>query len=137
MFCGVTSGAILFVYDHKKGARLIWVNFLDIWLVGLLILNVPVNNFSVMLGWSHRFLGITGYYQYFWKVNAPCSRTQHGLTRVGLEPPTLDPESEALTTRPPRSPLDILDQQFGEQPAYRRIDESVIRLYCYDLHVRT
>ena len=37
----------------------------------------------------------------------PCSRTQHGLTRVGLEPPTsrpLYPESEALTTRSPRSP---------------------------------
>ena len=29
------------------------------WLVGCLILNVPVNNFSVILGRSHRFLGIT------------------------------------------------------------------------------
>ena len=29
------------------------------WLDSLLILNVPVNNFSVMLGRSHRFLGIT------------------------------------------------------------------------------
>ena len=28
------------------------------WLVGWLILNVPVNNFSVM-GWSHHFLGVT------------------------------------------------------------------------------
>ena len=28
-------------------------------LVGWLILNVPVNNFSVMLARSHRFLGIT------------------------------------------------------------------------------
>ena len=28
------------------------------------------------------------YYQYFWEVNVPCSRTQHGLTRVGLERPT-------------------------------------------------
>ena len=28
------------------------------WLVDF-ILNVPVNNFSVMLGQSHRFLGIT------------------------------------------------------------------------------
>ena len=34
----------------------------------------------------------------------PCSRTQHGLTRVGLEPRPMDQESEALTTRPPRSP---------------------------------
>ena len=38
-----------------------------------------------MLGRSHRFLGITST---FWGVNVPCSRTQHGLTRVGLEPPT-------------------------------------------------
>ena len=38
-----------------------------------------------MLGRSHRFLGITST---FWVVNGPCSRTQHGLTRVGLEPPT-------------------------------------------------
>ena len=62
-----------------------------------MILNVPVNNFSVML-----VLGITST---FWGVNVPCSRTQHGLTRVGLEPRPLDPESEALTTRPPRSPF--------------------------------
>ena len=33
----------------------------------------------------------------------PCSRTQHSLTGVGLNPRPLDPESEALTTRPPRS----------------------------------
>ena len=38
-----------------------------------------------MLGRSHRFLGITST---FWGVNVPCARTQHGLTRVGLEPPT-------------------------------------------------
>ena len=31
---------------------------------------------------------LPGYCQYFWGVNVPCSRTQHGLTRVGLEPPT-------------------------------------------------
>ena len=30
---------------------------------------------------------LPGYYQYFWRVNAPCSRTQHGLTRVGLKSP--------------------------------------------------
>ena len=27
---------------------------------------------------------LPGYYQYFWGLNVPCSRTQHGLTRVGL-----------------------------------------------------
>ena len=51
-----------------------------------------------MLGRSHRFLDITST---FWGVNVPCSRTQHGLTRMGLEPPTSG--SGALTTRPPRS----------------------------------
>ena len=38
-----------------------------------------------MLGRSHRFLGITST---LGGVNVPCSRTQHGLTRVGLEPPS-------------------------------------------------
>ena len=28
---------------------------------------------------------LPGYYQYFWGVNVPCSRTQNGLTRVGLK----------------------------------------------------
>ena len=32
---------------------------------------------------------LPGYYHYFWGVNVPCSRTQHGLIRVGLEPPDL------------------------------------------------
>ena len=45
----------------------------------------PGKQFLVMLGRGHRFLGITST---FWGVNVPCSRTQHGLTRVGLEPPT-------------------------------------------------
>ena len=40
-----------------------------------LMLNVPVNNFSVMLGRSHSFLDITST---FWGVNMSCSRTQHG-----------------------------------------------------------
>ena len=34
-------------------------------------LYVPVNNFSVMLGRSHCFLGITST---FWEVNVSCSR---------------------------------------------------------------
>ena len=38
-------------------------------------LYVPVNNFSVISGWSHRFLGITST---FWEVNVSCSRIQHG-----------------------------------------------------------
>ena len=38
-------------------------------------LYIPVNNFSVMLGWSHRFEGITSTY---WEVNVSCSRIKHG-----------------------------------------------------------
>ena len=40
-----------------------------------LVLNFPVNNFSVMLGRRHHYLGITST---FWGVNMSCSRTQHG-----------------------------------------------------------
>ena len=39
------------------------------------LLNVPVNNLSVMSGRSHRFLGITST---FWEVNVSCSRPQNG-----------------------------------------------------------
>ena len=46
------------------------------WLVGLR-LYTPVNNFSVMSGRSHRFLGITSTCT-FWKVNVSCLRIQHG-----------------------------------------------------------
>ena len=47
------------------------------------MLNVPGNNFSVMLVWSHRFLGITSTFFFFFfffggGVNMSCSRTQHG-----------------------------------------------------------
>ena len=40
-------------------------------------LYIPVNNFSVMLGRSHRFLGIS-ITSTFWDVNVSCSRIQHG-----------------------------------------------------------
>ena len=39
-----------------------------------LLFNVPVNNFSVMLGRSHCFLGL---YQYFGELKLSCSRTLH------------------------------------------------------------
>ena len=38
-------------------------------------LYVPFNNFSVMSGRSHRFLGVTST---FWEVNVSYSRIQHG-----------------------------------------------------------
>ena len=48
-----------------------------------LMLNVPVNNFSVMLGRSHHFLGSTFFF--FWGggggVNMSCSRTQRLQSR--------------------------------------------------------
>ena len=40
---------------------------------------VPVNNFSVILGRSHRFLDI---YQYFGELKVSCSRTLHGGPEV-------------------------------------------------------
>ena len=42
-----------------------------------LMLKVPVNNCSVMLGRSHRFMGITSTFG-GGGVNMSCSRTQHG-----------------------------------------------------------
>ena len=45
--------------------------------------NVPVNNFSVMSGWSHHFLGI---YQYFRGVT--CLAQGDNMAEVGFEPPT-------------------------------------------------
>ena len=50
---------------------------------------------------------LPGYYQYFWWVNISCSRTQHGDPSGARTPRPLDPESEVLTTRPPR-PKQIL-----------------------------
>ena len=40
----------------------------------VLRLYIPINSFSVMTGWSHRFLGITST---FWEVSVSCSRIQH------------------------------------------------------------
>ena len=55
------------------------------------LLNVSVNNFSVMLGQSHHFLGI---YQYFGELKVSCTRTLHGGRGVrtldlSLRSPTL------------------------------------------------
>ena len=62
------------------------------------MLNVPVNNFSVMLGGGHRFLGITstlgGKYVL---LKGTTRRPEWGSNRR-----LLDPGSEVLTTRPPR-----------------------------------
>ena len=59
---------------------------------------VPVNNFSVMSGRSHRFLGIKST---FWEVDVSCSRIQHGDPSEDRTP-TSRSEVRRSTTRPPR-----------------------------------
>ena len=62
---------------------------------------VQVNNFSVMLGRSHCFLGI---HQYFGELKVSCSRTLHG----GRGARTLDFSLRSLTlylTKPLRPPF--------------------------------
>ena len=61
----------------------------------------PVNDFSVMSGRSHRFLGITCVTSTFWKVNVSCSRIQHGDLSEDRTP-TSRSDIRRSTTRPPR-----------------------------------
>ena len=58
-------------------------------------LMLPVNNFSVILGRSHRYLGITSTFFFFFFFfgggggGLICLAQGHNMTtRVGLEPPT-------------------------------------------------
>ena len=62
-----------------------------------LMLNIPGNNFSVMLGRSHCFLGITSNFE--GKYVLLKDRTRRPESGSNHRP--LDPESEVLTTRPP------------------------------------
>ena len=64
------------------------------------LLNVTVNNFSVMSGRSHRFLGITSTFGELMRL----AQGHNTATRVRIELQPLDPEIETLTTRPPRPP---------------------------------
>ena len=66
-----------------------------------LLFYVQVNNFSVMSGRSHHFLGITSTFGE-WK----CLALGHNTVEVGIEPRLLTPESDAPSIRPPRSPKD-------------------------------
>ena len=63
------------------------------------MLNIPVNNFSVMSGWSHRFLGTTSTFQ---GVNVFAQG--HNTGEVGIEPLTSRSRVIDSTTRPPHSP---------------------------------
>ena len=65
-------------------------------------LNVLVNNFSVMLGRSHRSLGITSTFGGKYVLLRDTTRRPES----GSNPRPLDPESEVLTTRPAR-PLNL------------------------------
>ena len=65
-------------------------------------LNVPVNNFSVILGQSHRFLGISSTFQRVGKCILLKDTTGDPSGARTPPPRPLDPESEVLTTRPPR-----------------------------------
>ena len=63
----------------------------------LLRLNVPVNNFSVMSGRSHRFLGITSTFR---GVNVSLLNEifaqGHNTAEIGIEPRPLAPETKPL-----------------------------------------
>ena len=62
-------------HENRFSRRVAYENGLGRFRFVSLLLNVAVNNFSVMSGRSHRFLGITST---FGEVNVSCSRTQHG-----------------------------------------------------------
>ena len=64
----------------------------------VLRLNVPVNNFSVMSGRSHRFLVINQYFR-----GVKCLAQGHNTAAVGFEPPTSRSGVRHSTTEPPRS----------------------------------
>ena len=66
--------------------------------------NVPVNNFSVMSGRSHRFLGIVSTFR-------ECVFAQgHNTAEVDIEPPTSSSGVRGCTSWPPRSPIFLLKQ---------------------------
>ena len=73
-------------------------------------LNVPINKFSVMLGWIHCFLGITSTFGGGGKYVLLKDTTWR--PELGSYPRPLDPESEVLTTRPP-CPLSHLWKRVG------------------------
>ena len=79
---------------------------INVWVIileanDLLRLNVPVNNFSVMSGRSHRFLGITS------TIRGVNLAQGHNTAEVGIEPQPLALESEALPLGH-RAPLQVM-----------------------------
>ena len=70
----------------------------------LFLFNVPVNNFTVMSGWSNRFLGIIST---LLDVNVSCSRTQHGDPSED-QTTTSHSGFRRSTTRPPHLSIALL-----------------------------
>ena len=89
---GQNNVAVWVVKALVTAAKTVRLFFLD-YFFGLM-LNVPVNNFSVMLGRSHRFLCITStffffFFFFFWGGGGIYLAQEHNtVTRVGLDPPT-------------------------------------------------
>ena len=96
-------------------------------LLFVLRLNVPVNNFSVMSGRSHRFLGnepvLSG-------SKVSCSRTQHGGGRYRT--PDLSLRSPTLYPEPPRSPMPYANNKGADQPAQPHALISAFVVHCLD-----
>ena len=76
--------------------------------------DVPVNNFSVMSGRSHRFLGIASA---FWEVNVSCSRIQHGDLSEDRTPTSRYGFRRSIT-RPPRLRLKLWTPEQGYTKHY-------------------
>ena len=93
MFKYLLNGFEIYVFDFKMlKKREMSFSF-------VFMLNVPVINFSVVSGRSHRFLGIT-YYQNF--SGSKCGFAQgHNMAEVGMEPPNSRSGVRDSTTRPP------------------------------------
>ena len=78
----------------------------------VLMLNVPVNNFSVMSGRSHRFLDIISIFR---GVNVLAQG--HNTAEVGKEPPTSRSGVRDSTTMTPRS-ITIFIEPRREKPTF-------------------
>ena len=83
------------------GGHLPFLLFLWTSLIGLFVLrfNVPVNNFSVMSGRSHRFLGFNQYS----RESMYLPQGHNTVTLVGIEPRTSRFGLRRSTTKSPRS----------------------------------
>ena len=105
---GIYLFIYLFIYSFMYYSIIIFLIIIIIIIIIIICLfvlrfNVPVNNFSVMLGRSHRYLGIKQY-----SGELMCFAQGHNtVILVGIEPMTSRFEVRRSTTRPPR-PLLLL-----------------------------